>query len=194
MLGKQAKILTDKQQSFVMDYLNKTRYPLRNRLIFLLSYKAGLRAKEISALTWTMVCDSEGVVGDYIHLIDNASKGHSGRVIPMNKELKRHLTEWKETFEFLEMENRIIRTERSSKTSAQVIVNFFHRLYGTLGLDGCSSHSGRRSFITACARKITSVGGSLKDVQILAGHSNLGTTSRYIAHDSDAMKKIVELV
>ena len=194
MLGKQAKILTDKQQSVVMDYLAKSRYPLRNQLIFLLSYKAGLRAKEIASLTWSMVCDSDGEVEDAIRLQNIASKGKSGRVIPMNKDLKQKLIEGQSKFEELEMSDRIIRTERSSKTSAQVIVTFFYRLYKTLGLDGCSSHSGRRSFITTCARKITSVGGSLKDVQMLAGHSNLATTSRYIQHDSEAQRKIVELV
>jgi hypothetical protein len=61
-------------------------------------------------------------------------------------------------------------------------------------LDGCSSHSGRRTFITNASRKITTVGGSLKDIQMLAGHSNLSTTSRYIQHDSDAMKKIVFII
>lgn len=194
MLGKQAKILTEKQQKVVLDYLDGTRHPLRNQLIFLFSFKAGLRAKEIASLTWSMVCNSDGEVDDVIRLQNIASKGKSGRIIPMNKDLKAKLIIWKSKFEDLEMSDRIIRTERSSKTTPQVIVNFFQRLYDTLGLDGCSSHSGRRTFITNASRKITSVGGSLKDVQMLAGHSNLSTTSRYIQHDSDAMKKIVELV
>ncbi len=59
-IGKQAKILNAKQQTMVLAYLENTRYPLRNKIMFLLSFKAGLRAKEISQLTWSMVCDSEG--------------------------------------------------------------------------------------------------------------------------------------
>jgi integrase len=72
----------------VLLYLTKTRYPDRNRAIFLLSVRAGLRAKEIASLTWAMLTDAEGNIGDSIHLVDEASKGSSGRVIPLNKELK----------------------------------------------------------------------------------------------------------
>ena len=53
-------------------------------------------------------------------------------------------------------------------TSPQAIVNMFHRWYRHLGFVGCSSHSGRRTFITNAARKISTVGGSLRDVQELA--------------------------
>ncbi|WP_282058874.1 site-specific integrase [Lentibacter algarum] len=58
----------------------------------------------------------------------------------------------------------------------------------------CSFHSGRRTFITNTARKISSVGGSLRDVQALAGHSSLAVTQRYIEGDGEARVKVVELV
>lgn len=88
----------------------------------------------------------------------------------------------------------VVRSERSDRTSAQAIVNMFHRWYRELGYVGCSSHSGRRTFITNTARKISLVGGSLRDIQMLAGHSNLQTTQRYIDSDSDCQKKVVNLV
>ena len=68
------------------------------------------------------------------------------------------------------------------------------RWYRRVGFQGCSSHSGRRTFITNAARKISTVGGSLRDVQALAGHANLGTTQRYIDADADAQRRVVELV
>lgn len=74
-LNKQAKILTSKQQELALSYLERTRYPLRNKIIFMLSYKAGLRAKEIANLSWLMVCDSEGHLSREINLINKASKG-----------------------------------------------------------------------------------------------------------------------
>ncbi|MFZ4110857.1 MAG: tyrosine-type recombinase/integrase [Polymorphobacter sp.] len=88
----------------------------------------------------------------------------------------------------------VISTERSNHTSAQAIVNLFQRWYRDLGLIGCSSHSGRRTFITNAARKISTVGGSLRDVQHLAGHSSLQTTQRYIEGDSEARKRVVDLI
>jgi integrase len=88
----------------------------------------------------------------------------------------------------------VIVTERSTRTSPQAIVNLFSRWYEELGFNGCSSHSGRRTFITNAARKISTVGGSLRDVQALAGHTNLSTTQRYIESHAEAQRRIVELV
>jgi integrase/recombinase XerD len=42
------------------------------------------------------------------------------------------------------------------------------------------------------ARRISSVGGSLRDVQLLAGHSALGTTQRYIEASEEAKRRVVE--
>lgn len=197
-LGKQAKILTKSQIEAIHAHLGLRRNGLRYQTIFLLSVKAGLRAKEIASLTWSMVMDADGEVGAAIHLTDIASKGRGGRVIPMNKQLRQHL------IELLDVERKecrinskdgfVVTTERSNRTSAQVIVNLFSRWYSDLGLIGCSSHSGRRTFITNAARKIGSVGGSLRDVQALSGHSSLAVTQRYIEGDAAARNKIVNLI
>ena len=192
-LGKQAKTLTKGQGEAALGYLAKTRWPTRNRLIFLLSAKAGLRAKEIASLTWRMVTDARGQIGQAIYLENTASKGQSGRAIPMSEELRGALVEYSKTT--VVTSNRfLIESERSDRMSAQAIVNLFWRWYHEIGFDGCSSHSGRRTFITNTARKISTVGGSLRDVQMLAGHSNLRTTQRYIEANPEAQLKIVELV
>src|SRR6266567_5087790 len=88
-LGKQAKILTDKQVRAVLAELDTRRYPLRDRVMLLLSIKAGMRAVEIASITWGMVTDAEGEIGDVIALQNRASKGKGGgRVIPMHPDLK----------------------------------------------------------------------------------------------------------
>ncbi len=74
------------------------------------------------------------------------------------------------------------------------IVNWFAATYAELGLIGCSSHSGRRTFITRAARLVSKTGGSLRDVQELAGHSNLTTTERYIEGDRAAQRKLIRLI
>ncbi|WP_435626421.1 tyrosine-type recombinase/integrase [Candidatus Ferrigenium straubiae] len=198
-LGKQAKALTKQQIDLVYSSLSMTQDVHRNRLIFLLSIKAGLRAKEIAALRWSMVLDADGNIVDQIALENSASKGQSGRVIPLNKQLKGHLIE---SFQSASKRSstatlhgtQIIQTQRGSGTTAQVIVNMFQGWYAKAGLMGCSSHSGRRTFITNAARRISTVGGSLRDVQCLAGHSSLQTTQRYIDSDSEARRKVVDLV
>ncbi len=194
-LGKQAKTLTKAQADAALGYLSTTRHPARNRVVLLLSVKAGLRAKEIASLTWDMVTDAEGDVGTSIHLRDSASKGRTGgRVIPLNKELRAALVDLRRRAHSERPSPFVITTERSIRTSPQVVVNLFSRWYADLGFVGRSSHSGRRTFITNAARKITTVGGSLRDVQALAGHSNLSTTQRYIEAHVEAQRRIVELV
>ena len=67
-LKRQAKILSKGQTDAVLAYLTSTRYPERNRAIFLLSVRPGLGAKEIASLTWAMLTDAEGEIGDAIIL------------------------------------------------------------------------------------------------------------------------------
>ena len=193
-LLKQAKTLKSSQQKAVLNFLKTTRAPIRNKVIFLLSVKAGFRAKEVAMLEWSMVSDSDGKISDCIALTNNASKGNGGGIIWLNKELLEALKELQALSWINDQNKYVITSERSDHMSPQAIVNLFAYWYHNLGFEGCSSHSGRRTFITNAARKISSVGGSIKDVQMLARHSSLNMTQRYIEADVEAMKKVVELV
>ena len=90
-LCKQAKILSESQQKVVLNFLAHRRLAQRNKVMFLLSVDAGLRAKEIAALEWAMVTDAQGALTDEIRLEDRASKGRSGGVVFMSKRLKQCL-------------------------------------------------------------------------------------------------------
>ena len=118
------------------------------------------------------------------------------RIIALNKELKKQVIIVKETdgVDRADSGQFVIQTRRQRGTTAQVIVNSFAQWYRKLGFVGCSSHSGRRSFITQAARKVSLVGGSLRDVQALAGHASLATTSRYIVTDAEAQQKLVNII
>ena len=193
-LGRQSKVLSKKQIAAVSGYLKDKRNGLRNQTIFLLSVKAGLRAKEIADLEWGMVLTSDGVVGKEINLTNGASKGsNGGRVIPLHPDIRINLTEMLQRADGGDRD-RVISSERRQAVSSQTIINMFQGWYRDLGLQGCSSHSGRRTFITQCARQISTVGGSLRDVQYLAGHSSLQTTQRYIEGDSKSRMKVVGLL
>jgi integrase len=177
-----------------LGYLSTTRYSPRNCIIFFPSLKAGMRAEKTVSLYWGAVTDAEGHLGDAIRLPNSASKGKSGRVIPMSKDLKAALALWMPLAQSqLRPSPYVITTERSTRTSSYTVVNKFAAWYRALGFVGASSHSGRRTAITGWARKISSVGGSLRDVQLLAGHSALGTTQRYIEGSEDAKRRVVEL-
>ena len=161
-------------------------------------YSSRLIIHRRASLTWAMVTDADGDIGSHIHLTDKASKGRGGRVIPLNMQLRHKLEDLLEQerqhHRFDIASSHVIRTERSEKTTSQAIVNMFAAWYADVGLLGCSSHSGRRTFITNAARKIGSVGGSLRDVQMLAGHSSLAVTQRYIEGDGEARMKLVDCI
>ena len=197
-IGKQSKVLTDKQVEVMISYLSGRRNGLRNKVIFLLSVKSGLRSKEISGLRWSMVVGPDGEVGDTINLTNEVSKGKSGRVIPLNRILKQSLrdllVEHRSLPGFDIHTGNVIRTERQDHTSPQSVVNMFQRWYREVGFVGCSSHSGRRTFITNTSRKIGLVGGSLRDVQVMVGHKNLQTTQRYIDYDTECQRRVVDLL
>lgn len=193
-MSKQAKVLKSSQVKSVSQFLRMGRNGLRNQTMFLLSVRAGLRAKEIADLKWLYVMNSDGSISDSISLPDVASKGKSGRTIPLHRDIRNNLEELFSVSKGITSEDFVIRSERRSRVSAQVVVNFFQGTYKKLGLVGCSSHSGRRTFITEVSRKISTVGGSMKDVQMLAGHSSLQTTQRYIEGSSESKRKVVDLL
>jgi integrase/recombinase XerD len=189
MAGKQAKILSDRHLRYLLTYVGATRYPNRNRILVLLSVKAGLRAGEIAGLTWDMVLGPSGEMGTTIELHDKAAKKGSGRRVPVHPDLHAALMAWKTVGE-----GPVVRSERGGPMTATSIVNWFRKAYFRLHLKGCSSHSGRRTFITRAARLVHQAGGSLRDVQLLAGHRSIVTTERYIDGDTDVQRRLVSLL
>src|SRR5580693_8068613 len=141
MAGKQAKTLTKPQLATALRQTGKGRYPDRDRAMILLSAKAGLRAAEIANLTWPMVLDAQGRVGNHIELHDIAAKKGSGRTIPLHPELVRALKRLHREREGAS----VIRSERGQGLRPGSVVNWFAGLYRKIGFKGCSSHSGRRT-------------------------------------------------
>jgi integrase len=191
MPGKQAKTLSTDHIDDLLFFAEHSRHPLRNRLIVLFSVKAGLRAAEIAKLSWDMVLGPSGELGVAIELQDKIAKKRGGRSIPLHADLREALIGART---LCNGQGPIIRSERGGPMTPMSIVVWFNRAYGTLGLEGCSSHSGRRTFITRAARVVHKVGGSLRDVQLLAGHRSIQTTQRYIDGDSDAQRRLVSLI
>src|ERR1035437_5716183 len=201
MSGKQANILSDTEVNQLLHFARRTRNPLRNRVIVLLSAKAGLRAGEIAALTWDMVFDPQSQIGSVIELRDSAAKKGSGRLIPIHLDLAKALAAWRKASGRKPSGSKssadstyVVRSERGGQMTPLSVVVWFNRAFHKVGLKGCSSHSGRRTFITRAARLVHRAGGSLRDVQLLAGHRSIQTTQRYIDGDSDAQRRLVSLI
>lgn len=197
---QRAKVLTAEQFKEALDYAQygdprpKKRqklHPERDVAILLLSYRCGLRAREIAGLRWkTNILDSAGKVGKTLHITHDIGKRTVEREVPLPVEVRKALERLYSLTD--ENEYAIYRLDRKpGPVKPNTLVKWFERFYNHGGYVGCSSHSGRRTFITRAARSATMQQGlSLKDVQILAGHKRLETTGDYI-EPSDNQRRLV---
>jgi integrase/recombinase XerC len=178
-MGKPAKVLEAADLRRVIGHTRQTRHPARNLVLVLLSFKAGLRSCEMAGFDWSVLLRPDGRRANQIVVNHSIAKNGSGRRIPINPELAAALNGLLKQQGY-PTNGPVARSERGAHMTARSVVNWFRHTYHQLRLEGCSSHSGRRTFITRSARLLSKVGGCLRDVQELAGHRSLTTTERYI--------------
>ena len=190
MVKGHAKIVDADELQRLLSLVAARRMAERDAVIILLSFKAGLRACEISGLDWSMVTAASGQIGDSVAVSGTIAKNGRARRIPMHPQLKRALSRlWKAADN--PRHGAVLVSQKGGNLTAGSVVNWFGALYAQADLTGCSSHSGRRTFITLTARLVARAGGCLRDVQELAGHSALTTTEAYIEGDRDAQRRVV---
>ena len=192
MRGRAAKTLADPDLRRLLRLTAQSASPLRARVMVLLTVKAGLRAGEVARLTWRMVTNARGGLGTHVELPPSVAKYGSGRRIPLHRDLRAALAALEPA-----RGNRggpVIRSRRGGAMTPKAVVNWFTTLYRAADLEGCSSHSGRRTFVTRAARLVHKAGGSLRDVQQLAGHRSIQTTQGYIDGDADAQRRLIRLL
>ena len=189
---KQAKLLTDAEFKRLTAIINSLRYPTRNHTIVALSFYAGLRACEIAALRVGDVIDDLGGVKDTIYLNADQTKGSDSATVLVNTKLKRQLAKFAKQYP-VHTSNRsapLLFSAKGGGFTAQTIVNLFKRLYKMARIDGASSHSGRRQFVTQLADR----GINARLVQVLARHKHLSTTQRYIDVNESKLRGAIELI
>lgn len=191
MPGRQAKIINADTLRRMLGYARRSTHPTRNRAIILLSIKTGLRAAEIAKLEWPMVLDARGRIADAIAIQDSIAKRGSGRRVPVHPDLREALNA---LLRQTGPDGPVIVSARGAAMKPNSIVNWFVAMFEELGVEGCSSHSGRRTFITTAARNVHRVGCSLRDVQLLAGHRSIETTQAYIDGDTNGQRRLVALL
>jgi integrase/recombinase XerD len=74
--------------------------------------------------------------------------------------------------------------------SAAGMVQFFYWLYKGAGVDGATSHSGRRTYATV----ISSKGASIRVLMNLLGHRQISTTAVYIDANPDMLRNAANLI
>jgi integrase/recombinase XerD len=112
------------------------------------------------------------------------------RTVFVNDRLRKEIASYQKNKVTSDPSNPLFKTQKRSAFSANTLCQTLNGIYRRAGLDGATSHSGRRSFITQLASK----GIGVRVLASLAGHKSIATTQAYI-DVNDAMKRAaVELV
>ncbi len=191
-MAKQAKTLNQQELRRVLDYTATRKHSVRNRALVLVSFLSGMRVGEIASLRYSDVVSADGTIKNETHLTAEQTKGNEGRTVFVNDRLRKELESYVATHKPLNTSRKLFYSQKSTSDgfTANTLTQFFHYLYKRAGIDGASSHSGRRSFATNIASK----GVGIRVLQKLLGHKNIQTTSVYIYASDDMLRKAVELV
>ena len=193
-MSKQAKTLTQQELRRVLDYTATRKHSVRNRALLMTTHLSGMRVGEVASLRNSDVLDAEGNIRNEIRLSAEQTKGNEARVVFVSDKLRKELELYAHLIGNANINPALKFFYSQKRTSdgftANTLTQFFHYLYKRAGIDGASSHSGRRTFITNLASK----GVGVRVLMSLAGHKNISTTQAYIDVNDDMKRKAVELV
>jgi integrase/recombinase XerD len=188
----QAKTLSADDLSKVLCHIGTKKHAARNRCMLLLTHYAGLRVGEVACLRWQDVVHADGSIKDEIRLLADMTKGHQPRTVFVCKKLRAELQTYAQTAKCIDRSYPFFATQKSIKQgfSANSLSQTLKLIYKDAGLEGASSHSGRRSFLTNLANK----GTAIHLLKTLAGHRSIQTTADYLYSSPSQLRAAVELV
>ena len=184
---KRARVLSDRDLERVLAAIAKGRYADRNRAAIMLSHLAGMRVGEIANLQLSDVLDADGRLREHIVLRGAPGKHGEARLVPINSRLRQELERYLATFK-ARYDRPLLMTQKRTQFSAKTLCTVLSQLYAEAGIDGASSHSGPRWFVSRLA--LSGVPTSI--IMMLAGHKHISTTQRYIEVSDEMMRRAVE--
>ena len=190
-MTKQAKTLTPAEVRRVMDFIATRPHAARNRAMLLMTHQAGMRVGEVAALRYCDVLNGDGSIRDEIHLSAEQTKGKHSRTVFVNIKMRKELALYVIEVPPKDKSLALFYTQKEPKRgfTANTLSQFFHVLYKAVGLEGASSHSGRRTFATTLASK----GVGVRVLMRAMGHRNISTTIGYIDASDDMLRNAVNL-
>jgi len=189
---KQARVLTDPEFKRLLAVVAQRKHAERDRMALMLSHLVGLRVGEIAGLVLRDVLEANGDVREQLRVRASIAKGGHERVVFLSERLRREIVRYRDAIisNHGDFDRPLLLTQKRTPFSPNTLCQLMGQLYRSAGLDGASSHSGRRWFITRLAHS----GVSPKVLMTLAGHKHLTTTQRYIDVRDDMMRAAVELL
>jgi integrase/recombinase XerD len=187
----QAKTLSTTDIERLLAHIDTRKHASRNRAMVLFTHWAGLRIGEVACLRWSDVLKTDGVVKDEIRLLPDMTKGRHARTVFVSAKLKAELQAYAAQAKCVDRNYPFFASQKSIKAgfTANSLAQTLALLYADAGLEGASSHSGRRTFLTTLANK----GTAIHLLKTLAGHRSISTTAAYLYSSPTQLKAAVEL-
>jgi integrase/recombinase XerD len=189
-MSKQAKTLTNVDVKRILDFIALKKHAARNRAMFLTTLYAGLRVGELAALRYMDVLSVDDEVRDEIRLDASITKNKEARTVFINAKLRKELQYYIKLKPYENLADKLFYTQKNEGFTANTLAQFFMHMYRSANINGATSHSGRRTFITTLANK----GISVRLLASLVGHKNISTTQCYIDVNDHMKRKAVELI
>lgn len=186
----QARTLNDMELEKALAHADTTKAALRNRTILLLTHLAGMRIGEVASVRYSDVLSSDNQVLSEIRLAAGQTKGAKSRVVLLSERMQAALRQYIAAHPPKDIHRPLFPTQRAQGFTANTLTHIVNGLYKQAGLNGATSHSGRRGFLTRLSEK----GVSVRVMMQLAGHSQMSTTQRYIDTRPDILRNAVELI
>lgn len=187
----QAKTLKDSELKKVLNLCQIGRHAHRNRIMLLISFWSGMRVGEIASLKIHDVLNSDNTVKSEVWLKSEQTKGKHGRKVMIGEKLRKEIDAYIHSLKHTERHCPLIYSQRNKDGfTSNNLGQEFIKLFQSAGLDGATSHSGRRTFITNLANK----GIGVRILQTLAGHRSMATTQLYIDVNDDMLRSAVDLI
>ena len=185
-----APVLSPEQFKRTIKYQKSTKYGLRNSILLMISFYLGLRSKEMSSLTIGDLADRNGDLKEECMLKKHQTKRSKQRRFYLtNDKLKKVLLEYLETRKDrdgnLDLDSYLIVSQKGGSFNPNTLQQLFHKMYQDVGIDA-SSHSGRRTMATRQADR----GVSIRNLQVILGHSSISSTALYISENPKILGKI----
>ena len=188
----QARALGAAEMEQVLEHVNAGRHAHRNRCFILLTHLAGLRVGEVASLRWLDVMTAEGQIKEEVRLLPEMTKGKHARTVFISTRLRQELQQYADIYRrAAPLDCPLFYSQKGMRSgfTANSLTQTIAKLYRGAGLDGATSHSGRRTFLTNLANK----GTAIHLLRTLAGHRSISTTATYLYSSPTQLKAAVEL-
>lgn len=180
------KILTDTEFNKVIQSLKGTTHEKRNICLMYFSCNLGLRAKEMAGLKVSDVMQEDNTLKEEVEL--KVTKNSKKRLTYLkDRRVIQALEEYLEERFCYRFDSPLFISQKGGEFTPNTLQQLFHRIYKEAGIEGATSHTGRRSFITKLLheKKIP-----IKYVQEAAGHATPAMTLHYAKIDREKLKDI----